>query len=219
MKKKPIKAVLFDLDGTLLYTLEDIMASVNVPLINRGLSPISISECREIVGHGLRNAIETSFSRRDYVASEEEVDVALVELQNYYKANPTKYCKPYDKINEFLTKLKIPFGVLSNKDDKIVKQIVPEVFNGIKFDYVCGAKDGVLKPNGLRIVEFCTQYNLDPLEVLYVGDSEVDYKTAINAASQVVLVTWGYRDKEDLVKFNVPMVDTVDELWRMINAN
>ncbi len=218
MKNTPIKAVLFDLDGTLLYTLEDIKASINVPLQNRNLKPINVEECREIVGHGLRNAVETSFIRRDYNADELEVDKALLELQIYYRENPTKYCKPYDNINEFLTKLNIPFGLLSNKDDKIVKQIVPKVFSNISFDYVCGAKDGVLKPNKLRIVEFCKEFNIDTSEVLYVGDSEVDYKTAINANSQIALVTWGYRDKEELEKFGVPMADTIDQLWRIINA-
>jgi phosphoglycolate phosphatase len=218
MKNTPIKAVLFDLDGTLLYTLEDIKASVNVPLENRGLKPISVEECREIVGHGLRDAVETSFSRREYKADKEEVDQALLELQIYYRENPTKYCKPYDNINEFLLKLNIPFGLLSNKDDKIVKQIVPEVFEGISFDYVCGAKNGILKPNKLRIIEFCEEFNLDSSEVLYVGDSEVDYRTAINANAQVALVTWGYRDKEELEKFGVPMADTIDQLWRIINA-
>ncbi len=219
MKKQPIRAVLFDLDGTLLYTLEDIVASVNVPLVNRGLEPINIEECREIVGHGLRNAIETSFVRRGYKADEKELDQALIELQTYYKENPTKYCKPYDKINDTLKKIDIPFGIFSNKDDKIVKQIVPIVFPGIKFDFVCGAKDGILKPNGSRVIEFSNKVGIDVSQMLYVGDSEVDYKTAVDAKSQVLLVTWGYRDKEELVKFEVPTVDSVEDLWRFINAN
>lgn len=219
MKKEAIKAVLFDLDGTLLYTLGDIKASVDVTLVNRGLHKITINECREVVGHGLRNAIISCMQKRDYQADDEELDQALIELQDYYRKNPTKYCKPYEKINTFLSKISIPFGILSNKDDKIVKQILPVVFKGIDFDYVSGAKDNILKPSPDRIYEFCNQIGISPREMLYVGDSEVDYNTAINANSQVALVTWGYRDKEELLKFNALTVDTVDQLWRIIDGN
>ncbi len=212
--------MLFDLDGTLLYTLEDIKASVNVPLVNRGLSKITIEECREIVGNGLRNAVKNSLIKKGYnPLSEDEIDRALLELKTYYKENPTKYCTPYDGINEMLANLKLPFGLLSNKDDKIVKQIVPIVFKDIHFDFVCGSKNGILKPKKDRVIDFCNQLNIEPCNVLYVGDSEVDYKTAVNANAQVLLVTWGYRDKEELLKFNVPTVDTVDELWRILDAN
>ncbi len=219
MKKEPIKAVLFDLDGTLLYTLGDIRASINVPLIKRGLNPISIEVCREIVGNGLRNAVKDSFEKMNYKCDEEEIDQALLELQTYYKNNPTKYCYTYDKINDFLKNLSIPFGLLSNKEDGIVKQIVPKLFKEINFDYVCGEKDKILKPDKTRVLEFCKQLNISEKNVLYVGDSEVDYNTAINANSQVLLVTWGYRDKEELLKFKVPTVDTVEELREYLNAN
>ncbi len=219
MKKEPIKAILFDLDGTLLYTLEDIRAAINVPLVNRGVSPITIEECRKFVGKGLRNSVKFSFEVKNYKADDGEIDKALEELLVYYKENPTKFSKPYDKILEILDSIDIPFGLLSNKDDTIVKQIVSEVFNNTNFDFVCGAKDGILKPSKDRVIEFSNLVNIPATQILYVGDSDVDYKTAENANTQVLLVTWGYRDKEDLAKLNAPMVDNSDELWRFIDES
>ena len=219
MKNFSIKAVLFDLDGTLLYTLDDITTATNIPLIKRGLSPITVEECRETVGNGLRNTVKGCMSKRNYEASEEEIDIALSELQEYYRVNHSTFSKPYEKIIEFLQNLEIPFGILSNKDDDIVKQIIPKVFPNVSFDYVAGSKDGIIKPMPNKVFEFCKQFNIKPENLLYVGDSEVDYKTAVNANSQVTLVTWGYRNKEDILKLNALTVDTVDQLWRVINEN
>ncbi len=219
MKNHSIKAVLFDLDGTLLYTLDDITAATNIALVNRGISPITVEECRETVGNGLRNTVKGCMAKRNYEASEDEVDLALRELQEYYRINHSTYSKPYEKIIDLLQKLKIPFGILSNKDDDIVKQIIPKVFPNVSFDYVAGSKDGIIKPMPNKVFEFCEQFNIQPENLLYIGDSEVDYKTAVNAKSQVVLVTWGYRNKEDILKMNALTVDTVDQLWRVINEN
>ncbi len=219
MKKDLVKAVLFDLDGTLLYTLEDICASVNVPLKNRGLKSISVEECRKTVGNGLKNTLKGCFILREYKTSEEDIDLAFFELQEYYRNNPIKYSKPYDKIIDFLRKIDIPFGILSNKDDDIVKKISSSIFGDIDFDLTAGAKNGILKPSPDRILEFCDEIGINPNELLYVGDSEVDYKTAMNAKTQIALVSWGYRDKEELLKFNALSVDTVDQLWRIINGD
>lgn len=219
MEKVAIKGVLFDLDGTLLYTLEDIRASVNVPLANRGLELITIEECRKNVGNGLKNTIKGCFLDRGYIANEKELDIALSELHEYYNQNPAKYSKPYERIIDFLQDIKIPFGILSNKDDKIVQQIIPIVFPKINFNFISGAKNDILKPSPKSVIAFCNQENINTKNLLYVGDSEVDYNTAVNSNCQAALVTWGYRDREELIKFDSLIVDTVDQLRRIINGN
>lgn len=219
MQNHKIKAVLFDLDGTLLYTLEDIRASVNIPLCKRGLSPVSVDDCRDTVGNGLRNTIKGCLKKRLCNLSEDEIDIAYSELKEYYSKNHSDYSKPYEQIIELLNNIQIPFGILSNKDDDLVKQIIPKVFPNISFDFISGSKNGILKPMPDNILKFCRENNINPENLLYVGDSEVDYKTAVNANSQIALVTWGYRDKEELLKLNALTVDTVDQLWRIINEN
>jgi len=218
--KRKYKGVLFDLDGTILYTLADICASLNAPLTKRGLEEISVEETRAIVGGGLLNALKKAFALRNYNYSDDELDISHFELMEYYKNNATKYCVPYNGVLSLLENLDIPFGVLSNKADILVKEIVSEIFPSISFSYVKGmVSKETKKPSPTNIIAFATQHNIELDELLYVGDSEVDFKSAENAKCQIVLVSWGYRDKEDLLKLSSNVVDTIEELNGEIYAN
>ncbi|MBK5200537.1 MAG: HAD family hydrolase [Spirochaetaceae bacterium] len=218
--KRKYKGVLFDLDGTILYTLADICAAINSPLIKRGVRELSVSETRVIVGSGLLNALHKAFTIRAYKLSEGELDIAYFELMEYYKNNATKYCTPYNGIIDLLENLDIPYGILSNKADILVKDIARVIFPSLSFSYVGGmVSKETKKPNPTNIIKFATQLNIPINDLLYVGDSEVDYKSAVNAQCGLVLVSWGYRDKEELLKLNSTIVDTVEELKGVIDAN
>lgn len=218
--RRKYKGVLFDLDGTLLYTLEDIRAAINTPLINRGISRVSITKVREIVGSGLLNALKKAFEYRNYLLKDGELESAYKELMEYYNNNSTKYCIPYDGIIDMLENIDIPFGILSNKADNLVKSIVKEEFPTLSFSFVEGmVSKETKKPNPINIIKFASEIDIDIEELLYVGDSEVDYKSALNANCGIVLVSWGYRDKSELVKLNSNIVDTINELEGVIYEN
>lgn len=219
-EEKKYKAVMFDLDGTILYTLDDIAAAVNTPLKNRDLLPLDVKTVRTIVGNGLLKTLINAFELREYDFTSQELKVAFIELLDYYENNLTKYSKPYEKIIDFLSTLDIPFALLSNKHENLVKKIVEEKFSGINFYSVEGTKEEYLKkPNPSKVLNFTKQMEIDVEDLLFVGDSEVDYLTSKNANCSIALVSWGYRDREELEKLNVPIVDNTEELWRIIHGN
>lgn len=217
---KKYKGVLFDLDGTILFTLSDITAAFNVPLKNRGIAELNENETREIVGHGLLKGLKDAFDKRHFLITDNQLDFAYKELMDYYKSNATKYCYVYEGIEALLIKLDVPFGVLSNKDDRIVQEIVAKVLPNIKFSFVRGmtTKESK-KPNPENVIEFAKINNIDMKDLLFVGDSEVDYKTSVNAKCNSALVSWGYRDKKYLLKLGTSVCDTVDQLLGVINGN
>jgi phosphoglycolate phosphatase len=217
---KKYKGVLFDLDGTILFTLSDITAAFNVPLLKRGVAGLNDEETREIVGHGLYKGLADAFDKRRFLISETDLKQAYKELMDYYKNNSTKYCYVYENIENMLNKIDVPFGILSNKDDKLVREIVATVLPSIEFAFVRGMTTiESKKPNPVNVIEFATKYSIDMKDLLYVGDSEVDYKTSVNAKCDLALVSWGYRDKESLLKFGSPICDTADQLLGVINGN
>lgn len=218
--KKKYDGVLFDLDGTILYTLSDLTAAFNVPLKKRGIAELNDIETREIVGHGLLNGLSNAFNKRNFIISSEDLSVAYNELMNYYKNNSTKFCYPYKGIESLLNKIDVPFGILSNKDNELVKKIVSTVLPGVKFSFVRGmSTKESKKPNPINVIEFAKENNIELENLLYVGDSEVDYQTSKNAKCGLALVSWGYRDKDYLLKFDSPVYDTVDQLGGVINGN
>lgn len=217
---KKYKGVLFDLDGTILFTLSDITAAFNVPLEKRGIKALNDEETRSIVGHGLYKGLVDAFNLRKFLITEEELMFAYQELLDYYNSNSTKYCYVYDDIENLLKKIDVPFGILSNKDDKLVREIVATVLPNIDFAFVRGMTSAdSKKPNPVNVIEFSNKYGIDMKDLLYVGDSEVDYKTAVNAKCDLALVSWGYRDKESLLEYGSPICDTVEQLLGVINGN
>lgn len=219
-KKKKYKAVIFDLDGTILYTLKDIAAAVNAPLVNRGITPLTEKEVRPLVGNGLLNSLIGAYKFRNYEISDNDLSISYKELIDYYNNYPTKFCAPYEGMNSFLKRLDIPSAILSNKKDEIVKKIVAEKFSDIDFFSIIGTvSEDTKKPNPIGVIKFSQEANIKMEDILFVGDSEVDFLTSKNAKCDVALVSWGYRDKEELEKLNVPIVDNTEDLWGMIHGN
>ena len=198
----PDKAVVFDLDGTLLDTLEDIATSMNNVLHNQGF-PIHHAEAyRNFIGNGAVMLIKRSLpagERTDKMVSE-----CTASFKEEYLRNWNKTTKPYPGIVEALDQLvgkKIKLAILSNKPDSFTKICVDEFLGGHKFHIVLGQRDGVPPkpdPTGAKLV--ADHLGIKPEHILYIGDSGVDMKTATYAGMYPIGVLWGFRPKEELIR-------------------
>ncbi|MDO4175398.1 MAG: HAD-IIIA family hydrolase [Eubacteriales bacterium] len=211
------KAVIFDLDGTLLYTLEDLCSAVNAALALRNLPPRSLEEVRRFVGNGVRNLMRRALPAG---TAEAEIDAALADFKRYYATHIRDATVPYDGIPELLTALRkrgIKVGVLSNKIDSAAQELIHSFFPG-KVDVIFGEhKDIPRKPDPASCKLVMQQLGVKPEEVLYVGDSGTDMQTAKNAALTAVGVTWGFRNREELVQYGADcLVDTPKQILLLL---
>ena len=185
--------ILFDLDGTLLNTLEDLLDATNYALELCGYPRRTLSELRRFVGNGAENQIRMSLPEG---ASPEEVQRVLKIYKPYYTEHCQVKTRPYDGILEALAVLKekYPIAVVSNKPDAAVKALCAELFPGI---FALGeAPDCPRKPAPDMVHKACRAIGVDTC--VYVGDSEVDVRTAKNAGVPCLSVLWGFRDREDI---------------------
>ncbi|MBO5896530.1 MAG: HAD-IA family hydrolase [Clostridia bacterium] len=190
--------IIFDLDGTILDTLEDLKNSVNHALSSNNLPERSLAEVRSFVGNGIRLLMELSVPV--------DTDSALLDkcfdsFRVHYKENSANNTKPYEGVVELLNQLKskgYKLAVVSNKADFAVQTLVADYFDGI-FDYAVGEREGIRrKPCPDSVNDALLHLASDKNSAVYVGDSEVDVETARNAAIPCVAVTWGFRDKSVL---------------------
>lgn len=184
-------ALLFDLDGTLLDTLEDLRDATNYTLEKMGYPSRSLSEIRSFVGNGARNQLRLSLPEG---ASPEETDRALEIYKPYYTSHCQVKTRPYAGILEALEKLAHPIAIVSNKPDAAVKELCARYFPGI---YALGeTPDCPRKPAPDMLHQAMTALGADG--AIYIGDSEVDVRTAKNAGIPCLTVLWGFRDREEL---------------------
>lgn len=190
-----LKAVIFDLDGTILDTLEDLKNSVNFALSKNGLPVRTIDEIRTFVGNGIRLLMERAVPEN---TDSSVVDRCFEDFKAHYKEHSADNTKPYEGIIALLDELKskgVKLAVVSNKADFAVQTLVEKYFQGL-FDFAVGEREGIRrKPCPDSVNEAIKVLDASPDEVVYVGDSEVDIETSRNAGVKCVAVTWGFRDK------------------------
>ena len=182
--------ILFDLDGTLLDTLQDLTDAVNYTLRHYGCPERSLGQVREFVGNGARRLIELSLPG---TPEDPEVDEALAFYQQYYAAHAQIKTAPYPGILEALEQLRreYPVAVVSNKPDRAVKLLCKDYFGDI---YARGeSSDCPRKPAPDMLLRTMAELGLE--RCIYVGDSDVDVLTAANAGMPCLSVTWGFRDE------------------------
>ena len=195
-----IKGVIFDLDGTLCDTLPDLGAAMNKMLSSFGYPTRDREELRLAICYGAREFVFRSLP--EGARDEETVDKALACYRENYKNALTVHTKPYDGIESLLMALcaeGLPVAVYSNKPMPQTRAVVAHYFGDIPFAAVVGHVDGTpTKPDPTAALEIAKKMGLAPSEIAFVGDSDVDMRTACNAGMLPVGVTWGYRDADTL---------------------
>lgn len=191
--------ILFDLDGTLLDTLEDLSAAANHALAVRGLPLHTPDEYRRMVGHGVRNLVKQALPPD---ADDALVDAALADFKAYYSAHIDVRTRPYPGIPELLQELSaagIRLAVVSNKFQEGTERLIRRFFPGIPFAAILGNRPGhPLKPSPDIVRETLDLAGARPADVLLVGDSPTDMRTAAAGGIDAIAVTWGYRSAADL---------------------
>lgn len=212
------KLILFDLDGTLLDTLEDLSEAVNQALAKRNLHLHTVAEYRRMVGHGVRNlvqqALEASLNQTDPALTDEYIDAALADFKSYYQAHIDVLTHPYPGIPELLAELQaqgVKMAVASNKFQEGTEYLIRRFFPGIHFVSILGNRPGwPLKPDPEIVQEVLRSAQVKQADTILVGDSPTDMRTAANGGIDAIAVTWGYRTAEDLAGHR--LVNSVEEL-------
>ena len=190
---------IFDLDGTILYTLVDLKNSMNFTLKKFGFPERTLDEVRRFVGNGIRNLIIRAAPKG---TDEKTIDEMFEVFNEHYAVHCNDNTKSYDGIDELLKKLKeqkVKTAVVSNKADYAVQTLVKKYFDGL-FDYAVGEKQGVRKkPCPDSVNEVLRVLDTPKEAAVYIGDSEVDVATAKNAQMDCIAVDWGFRDRDVLI--------------------
>ncbi|HAM69588.1 MAG TPA: HAD family hydrolase [Ruminococcus sp.] len=195
MQFSDIKAVVFDLDGTLLNTLDDLMNGLNAALSENGMPERSRTDVRRFVGNGLAKLVERAIPDG---RANPLYEKTLADTRRFYAQKCRENTKPYDGIAELLAALQqkgLRLAVVSNKPDAQVKKLCGEFFPG-RISAAIGQRDGVpLKPAADPVLEALRLLDTSPADAVYVGDSDVDILTAKNAGIPCISVLWGFRDR------------------------
>lgn len=208
-----IKAVLFDLDGTLLDTLEDLKDAVNYALSLHNLPIRSLDEIRNFVGNGVRHLMTRSTGGS---LPSDDFERVFSTFTSYYELHSMVKTKPYEGIIELLGHLRIngfKIGIVSNKIQSAVDIIVPYYFPGL-IDLAIGDTPMLRrKPAPDAVDHVIKSFGVHSSEVVFVGDSEVDLQTASAAHVTSIAVTWGFRTRDFLIEHGaVTLIDHPSQL-------
>lgn len=195
-------AILFDLDGTLLDTLQDLADSGNEVLSARGFPPHPVDAYRTFIGNGMVNLVRDIFPQEHRPEEGAGTEAVLAEYREAYGRNWQNTTSLFPGITELLDELKakqIPIGVLSNKAHDFTLKCVEAFLSDWEWDIVLGAREGVLKkPDPAGAIEAAGAVGIAPADCWFIGDSDVDMFTAVNAGMRAVGVSWGFRPVEEL---------------------
>ncbi|MDR2683803.1 MAG: HAD family hydrolase [Prevotellaceae bacterium] len=214
------KLIIFDLDGTLLNTVEDLANSVNYALGLYNFPTHNVEQYKFMVGNGTKNLILRALPAQNRYYRD-IFETTHREFLSHYSKNADKFTKPYNGIIDLLEKLQkngFLIAVASNKIHEAAVMLVKKFFPTINFVAVFGQRTGFpIKPDPLLVEEILNIAQVSPVDTLYIGDTSVDIQTAKNAGVDAAGVTWGFRPRTELEEFSPNfIVDTAKELEKII---
>lgn len=211
------KAIIFDLDGTLLDTRKDLANSINFMLEALNKKKLSQEEIISHVGHGIKYLVEECAKPKN----EEDTKEAISLFKKFYSKEYLKNTIPYDGTKDLVIRLKeegLIIGVNSNKDDIYTKELIKKHYKEIDLKYVLGGKEGIeKKPSPQAVNIILNDMGVRKEDTIYIGDSVVDVDTAKNAGIFSLIVGWGFSKKEDLLKEKgIKLVESPSEILEYI---
>ena len=211
------KLVIFDLDGTLLDTLDDLSTAVNYAMEQRGFPRHTREEYMKMVGHGARNLMSQALPL-EHANDEALIDAVLADFRAYYNTHIDVFTKPFLGIQELFAELHrndIKLAVASNKFQEGTEHLIKEFFPDIPFVAILGNRPGLpLKPDPEVVREILKKAGLSQADAVMVGDSDTDMETAANGGITGIAVGWGYRDMKNTPGFTV--AETIEELQKLL---
>jgi phosphoglycolate phosphatase len=214
------KAVIFDLDGTLLDTLEDLADSINRVLQDKGLPTHPREAFRYFVGNGAAKAVSRALPphKRNDALTADCVEAFLKEYHNNWNIK-TKLYKGVSELLDALTSKHIEMAVLTNKPQDFAERCVQAFLSEWNFSVIIGQRDGFpLKPDPAGAQEIARRLDLPPQAFVYLGDSDTDMKTAVSAHMLPVGALWGFRPEKELrASGAVEVIRRPTELMKFLN--
>ena len=213
------KAVIFDLDGTLLDTLDDLADSLNQVLLAKGFPPHPLDRYRYLVGNGAATLVSSALPPEKRCP---ELEAQCLEaFQENYNNNWNRKTKPYPGITELLDSLSamdLKLAVFTNKIQHFAELCIKEFLTDWEFAKILGQTDGIpLKPDPTGPLEIARCLEITPQEFLYLGDSDVDMITAVKAKMFPVGALWGFRPKKELIEAGAQeLIEKPTELLKFI---
>ena len=196
------EAYIFDMDGTILDTIEDLTVTTNYAMEKMGYPLHTVDEVKWFVGNGIINLIKRAVPEG---TSDENIQKTFEVFMEHYREHCNDKTGPYPGIMELLSELKKAgkkLAVVSNKADVPVKILADEVFPGI-FDIAIGEKEGINKKPARDMVDVAIEFlGCERKNAVYIGDTDVDYNTARNSELDCILVAWGFRGREFIEKYD-----------------
>lgn len=213
------KAIIFDLDGTLIDSLEDIADAMNNGLVKMGYAPHSVEAYKKMVGNGAMKLCERALE--NYTDYNEKTETLCSLFSEYYSEHCTDKSLPYEGIPYLISELKnnhIKLAVASNKPDGFTKSIINQMFPEDSFSIVLGKRQNrEAKPAPDIILDILNELELSKEDVILAGDSDVDIMTAANAGIKSIGCTWGFRTEEELTAAGADfIVNSPEEILEFI---
>ena len=213
------KLLIFDLDGTILNTVDSLVVTICRTLEILGLPAITEEETRRFVGNGAFLLVKRALK----AAGDEELtrlDEGMKVFMELFEDLCTYNVTPYENMEEILHELKnsgYTLAVLSNKPDKMAVKVVETAFGQNIFSVIAGQKEGVpKKPDPAGVVRIAGDLGIELSSVIYIGDSETDIETARNSGVPALIGSWGYRSREDLIDLSPDIL--IDDTKDLINS-
>ena len=223
--KLKIKAVLFDLDGTLLDTLPDLHAATNAMLLDLGHSELPLESVRSYVGRGIPNLIKRAMADSLHVSEDgtPASPEAIASFRRHYARENGRQVSVYPGVVKGLERLKalgLPLGIVTNKADAFIRPLLEQTGIADYFDVLVGGDLlPKVKPDPSPVVWACGRLGFLPQEVLFIGDSVNDFLSARAAGCPVFLLPYGYNEGRDVREFDADAhIDTVNEALELIEG-